>query len=439
MKHFTKTLIVGFILMMLLGFSVTAADVDVSYVSWTDGTDVIKELTAGGTVKATVTVTNNANDPIKYVYLLKMLDNGVPVDFDATEIYLEKGQSLPFTLSLTAPDDITNVKLEAALWDDMSSPAPVCRLGTFPSADRTIIKSTVTTDSTEDVTFTEKTYQKNGKNVTEYFSNEEITLTDNKKYPEVEMVALDNSTNVEIKRPESFPGKTTIKVVSADGVKEDYRVDYKTTMKLVDNFVNRTGIDHTGSYIVDALVLPTGLWDDDNTVNSSGESCQAATGSKVYDGYRNPVVIMELDMPAGYDIEGVPYVCKDWLLCNASAASDLKTYYKDTKNSNPMYDIDIHTKADILVLTQTTLPTFVDSSWTKFATKGKGNISDSTAYGWVNHGYMHGFTSLSNCAVKSIDMPEGETKLTYTMYNGNSSYSPYLLFVIPRYDIEEGE
>lgn len=437
MKQFIKIFTVVEILLVLMAVSVSAEGVKASHISWTDGTQPIYELSADGTVKATVTVTNNTNDPIKYVYLLKMTVGGVQADFDAVEVSLAKGQSLPFSLTLTAPSDISDVIFEASLWDDFTSPEPVCRLGTFPSNDRTILTSFVTIDTATDVTFTETTYQKNGKNVTEYFCDQEFTLADNKKYPEVTMTALDNSTKVDIKKPENFPGRTKIQVISADGEKEDYRVDYKTSMVLVDNFVNKSGFDHDGSFIVDALKLPTGLWDDDNSVNSTGESCQTATGSLIYKGYRNPVVIMELDMPEGYDIEGVPYVCKDWLLCNASSASDLKTYYKDTKNQKPMYDIDIHVKCDLLILTQTTLPSFVDSSWTKLATKGSGGIANTSAYAWVNHGYMHGYISLSNCAVKSMNLPDGEEKFTYTMYNGNSSYSPYSLFIIPRYDVEE--
>lgn len=438
MKRFIKIFTVVTMLLMLMAVSALAEGVSVSYVSWTDGTDPIYTLSADGTVCATVTVTNNTEDPIKYVYLLKMTVDGVQTDFDAVEVSLAKGQSFPYTLTLTAPSDISNVKFEASLWDDFQSPEPVCRLGTFPSADRTIFSSSVTTDTKTDVTFTQKTYQKNGKNVTEYFCDNEFTLADNKKYPEVTMVALDNSTKVDIKRPENFPGRTKIQVVSADGEKEDYRVDYKTSMTLVDNFVNKSGFEHEGSFIVDKLVLPTGLWDDDNSATVTGESCQAATGSLIYQGYKKPVVIMELDMPEGFDIEGVPYVCKDWLLSKASGTSDLRTYYADTKNQKPMYDIDIHVKSDLLILTQTTLPTFVDNSWTKFATKGSGKIADTTSYAWVNHGYMHGYISLSNCAVKAMDLPEGEDKFTYTMYNGNSSYSPYLLFVIPRYDVEGG-
>ena len=444
MKRFIKIFTVVTMLLMLMAVSALAEGVSVSYVSWTDGTDPIYTLSADGTVCATVTVTNNTEDPIKYVYLLKMTVDGVQTDFDAVEVSLAKGQSFPYTLTLTAPSDISNVKFEASLWDDFQSPEPVCRLGTFPSADRTIFSSSVTTDTKTDVTFTQKTYQKNGKNVTEYFCDNEFTLADNKKYPEVTMVALDNSTKVDIKKPENFPGRTKIQVISADGEKEDYRVDYKTSMVLVDNFVNKSGFDHDGSFIVDALKLPTGLWDDDNSVNSTGESCQAATGSLIYQGYKKPVVIMELDMPEGYDIEGVPYVCKDWILYSSNSGLTNEqiefrnTYYKDTKNQKPMYEIDIHTKADILVLTQTTLPKFVDSQWTKFATKGSGKIADATAYAWVNHGYMHGVVSFSNCAYKSIDLPEGEDTLTYTMYNGNASYAPYSLFIIPRYDVEGG-
>lgn len=437
MKHFTKIFAVILLLLMSIGISSYAADgVSVSHVSWTDGNDAIYSLTEEGTVSATISVTNNSGASIKYVYILKMVVDGVQTDFDAVEVALDNNKTLPFTLTLTAPSDISSVVFEASLWDDLQSPEPVCRLGTFPSTDRTILTASVTTDNTTDVTFTEKNYQKNGKNVTEYFCDEEFILADNKKYPEVTMLALDNSTKIDIKKPENFPGRTKIKVTSADGEDEAYRVDYKTSMVLVDNFVNKTGIEHEGSFIVDSLVLPTGLWDDDNSTNSSGESCQAATGSLIYKGYRNPVVIMELDMPEGYDIEGVPYVCKDWLLSKASSASDLRTYYMDTKNLNPMYDIDIHVKSDILVLTQTTLPTFVDSSWTKLSTKGKGTISDTAAYAWVNHGYMHGYISFSNCAVKSMDLPEGQDKFTYTMYNGNSSYSPYSMFIIPRYDVE---
>ena len=443
MKGFLKIFSVVLLLLTVIGISAFAnGNAEVSHVSWTDGTDAIYELTAEGTVSATVTVTNTTDASVKYVYMLKMTDNGVQADFDVVEVSLEAGKSLPYTLTLTAPSDISNVKFEATLWDDFKSPEPICRLGSFPCADRTILKTTVTVDSETEISFTEKTYQKNGKSVTEYFSNEEIVLADNKKYPEVKMLALDNSTKLDIKKPESFPGKTTIKVISADGEGENYRVDYKTSMVLVDNFVNVSGFAHENSFLVDSLVLPTGLWDEDNATVSSGESCQAATGSLVMKGYRNPVVIMELDMPEGYDVEGVPYICKDWILYSSNSGltneqiSFRDTYYKNTKNSYPMYEIDIHTKADVVVMTQTTLPTFVDSDWTKFATKGSGKIADATAYAWINHGYMHGVVSLSNCATQSVDIPEGEEKVTYTMYNGNRSYAPYMMFIIPRYDVE---
>lgn len=401
-------------LFITLGVIVHAADLDISHVTYRNDAGAITALTEGETVHAELSVKNKGYNDQKLVFSAQLFNEGDWTDFDFEQYVMSAGEEKKFTTTLLMPDDISKCSIEVTLWEDLSNMQPLCNLGTFPSGNISTNGVSVNGVSIK--------LNENGEN------EAPVVISTNKSYPLVEVKAIDNSTNVEVVNPVFFPGRSSVKITAANGDKAEYTISYKSEKPLVENLVYTgpeyasDGVPYTdNSVILSAFKLRT----------------QNENGTPLTQGYDNQVT--RLDLPAGYELQGVPYISPSWNYYDDTSAN-LKKYPNVISawvnaDTMPWYKVSLNYSADICILSRIGLSNFVkQSDWTTLPRKGNGRSDSTTAYAWVNNKDKLPWICMDYFSVKRVDV--GDTPQTVTFYNGNRGGMPYIVFFMAKYYVE---
>lgn len=185
--------------------------------AWTDAT----ALKAGKTLTSKIEVSKTGNAE-NMIFALVVYDANKLVAADSSTKSVA-GDPVNFETSVTLPDDISNTKVVAVLWDNVTNMNAIANSSIFPGENADLASLTI-----------------NGKVVSGFDPDVQqytydLPVTNGPEVaPVIEAVAVDGGAKVEISDPVGYPGRSTIKVTTPDGgITKEYVINY--------SFAGKTG------------------------------------------------------------------------------------------------------------------------------------------------------------------------------------------------------
>ncbi len=227
MKRFVSLLTAIFMLLSIpnvsfaLAEDYTVSTVEFSYKEGESTYVPAEALEAGEKLYASVTAQNSGDAEDMLFSLVMYKDNAI---YDINTQSANVGSTpVGFRVSVNVPDDITGCYAVAFLWDNFGSMNHIVNSSSFPEGSTLL--STIKINGAEIAGFSPAI------NSYTYTVDKNATTA-----PEIEVVAFDSATKVEIENKiTSFPGSASIKLTNVKGETNTYTVKYVCNENLISN------------------------------------------------------------------------------------------------------------------------------------------------------------------------------------------------------------
>lgn len=206
----------------LLCGSALAADTEYGRIAYFDvNGNPMTSFVSGDTVVAKIKTRSAGPKKMTFMLLLYDDDKLTACGLDSKQA---DGGVTEYSASITIPAEVGKPELNAVMWDSLAEMNPICASSNFGSADTDMIALYINGSAIEDF----------NPEVTDYSVK---IATDTIKLPLITAKTGDNGAKIEVTNPESFPGKSTVRVIAQNGTASDkvYTINYECDQKLVDN------------------------------------------------------------------------------------------------------------------------------------------------------------------------------------------------------------